>query len=301
MTLRKRERHGMSRTSTYHAWAMMKQRCYSDRQTRSDRYKGRGIQVCERWRNSFIAFLADMGECPEGMSIDRIDNDGDYCPENCRWATPKEQANNTSRTRRIVIDGQSRSAKEVAEERGITYSALMGRLRNGWTVEQALELEPHPPTKGLTVNGETLTLSEWARRAGLSRQALLQRMQTGWTPEEAVTTPKGAPRPSRSDRRAPAAIAETMSSSPADNRPPQSKPRKSYNRTKRRRYRLGALVTELRQRRNWSQAQLAEEIGGTLARVCAIETGKSIPTLKMGLALARVLDVAVDDLVALLP
>jgi len=234
MDSRKREQHGMSRTPTYHAWAMMKQRCYNDKQARSERYMGRGIQVCERWRNSFAAFLEDMGEAPDGMSIDRIDNDGDYCPENCRWATPK----------------------------------------------------------GITANGETLTLSEWARRVGLSRQALLQRMQTGWTIEEAVTTPKGSPRPSRQEDQGQQGVAHKDA---------QPKQRKAYNRTKRRRYQLGARITELRQQRNWSQRELAERINGSLAQVSMMETGKTIPTLKMALVLARVFDIAVETLAALVP
>lgn len=78
----------------YNAWVRMKQRCFNPKAPRFERWGGRGITVCDRWRNSFENFLADMGRSPPGTSLDREDNDGNYEPGNCRWATPKEQAAN---------------------------------------------------------------------------------------------------------------------------------------------------------------------------------------------------------------
>lgn len=103
-------KHGMWNTRTYRIWHGMKSRCNSDPADKKHHlYAGKGIRVCKRWAESFEAFFADMGEAPPGLSIERKNGNGDYCPENCCWATPKEQANNTSYNIRIKVNGKTQT------------------------------------------------------------------------------------------------------------------------------------------------------------------------------------------------
>jgi hypothetical protein len=95
-------RHGMCGTPEYRSWERIVQRCYNQGHVSYKNYGGRGISVCEEWRKSFMAFYRDMGRKPGGLSLDRVNNNGNYEPGNCRWATPKQQANN----RRIRKDSR---------------------------------------------------------------------------------------------------------------------------------------------------------------------------------------------------
>jgi hypothetical protein len=100
-------------------------------------YGAVGVSVCEEWA-VFENFYTDMGPRPDGTSLDRIDSKGDYCKENCRWATPKEQANNTSRNRHLICDGVRRTLSEWADVSGTDRKVISSRLRLGWSVEEAI-------------------------------------------------------------------------------------------------------------------------------------------------------------------
>ncbi len=133
-------KHGMSRTPTYNTYQNMLKRCRDPSDTHYHAYGGRGIKVCLKWRTSFSAFLADMGPKPPGMSIDRIDNDGDYEPGNCRWATSKEQARNTSRTIPTQFKGHAVTLQDVHDATGINRDALYRRIVNkGMTGDEAVK------------------------------------------------------------------------------------------------------------------------------------------------------------------
>ena len=130
-----------SKTRTYNIWCAMKQRCNYKKSKSYKDYGGRGISICERWENSFDNFLEDMGYCPAGCSIDRIDNNGDYEPGNCRWATRKEQGRNTSRNVFIDFNGEKKTISEVAEAIGMNYRTLYYRIFSyGWPIMKAIKV-----------------------------------------------------------------------------------------------------------------------------------------------------------------
>lgn len=135
--------HGMSHTPIYRTWCAMLQRCNNTNNPAYARYGGRGISVCQEWQD-FEKFHADMGDCPEGMSLDRIDNDGDYCRENCRWATYRQQSNNTRGNVLIEYQGKELSLAQWARELGVSRNALAVRYRRGWPVSDILTIPIKP-------------------------------------------------------------------------------------------------------------------------------------------------------------
>lgn len=130
--------HGMSKTPTYRAWYHMKERCQNPNNSKYHRYGGRGITVCDEWQ-TFEGFFKDMGEKPEGTTIDRRDNDCGYFAENCRWATQKAQCNNKENNTIIELHGMKQTLTQWAEMMGIPTSTLYNRLFVlGWDTERAL-------------------------------------------------------------------------------------------------------------------------------------------------------------------
>jgi hypothetical protein len=138
--------HGMHQTSTYKIWRSMKNRCLNPKNKGYQHYGSRGISVCDRWLK-FENFYIDMGEKPEGMSLDRKNNDGPYSPENCRWATPREQSNNQRSNHLITYQDKTQTLSQWAEELGISRNTLLNRLTSRWTVEKALTTPPRPMKK----------------------------------------------------------------------------------------------------------------------------------------------------------
>lgn len=130
-------RHGGVGSSTYVVWMAMKARCDNPNRKDFANYGGRGIGYCEAWK-SFEAFRRDMGERPDGLTLDRINNNAGYSPENCRWVTMSRQHRNTRRTRMVTAFGETKSLADWADAKGIRQDTLARRLSRGLSAEEAL-------------------------------------------------------------------------------------------------------------------------------------------------------------------
>ena len=137
-------RRGVAKHPVYGVWADMKQRCYNKNLPTYKNYGGRGIRVCDSWRDSFLNFLSDMGTRPDGASLDRIDNDGDYTPNNCRWASWHTQAFNKSNTLRIEYGGVTMSIDDWSNLTGLTPKVIRERMYRGWTPSESVSIKSYP-------------------------------------------------------------------------------------------------------------------------------------------------------------
>jgi len=180
--------HGMCNTKPYNSWRAMKERCYNKHNNQYHNYGNRGITVCDKWLK-FAGFWEDMeSSYKDGLSIDRINSNGNYCSGNCRWATDKEQANNSSRCHYITYKGETKTMTQWSEHLNINYNVLRGRLYAGWSIERAF-FEKSIKNE-VCWRGEIKTLKEWAKETGISYHALYSRIcKLHWSIHRAMTTP----------------------------------------------------------------------------------------------------------------
>ena len=173
-------------TKEYRAWKAMKSRCYSP-STRGTNYDK--IKVCDEWINSFDKFYIDMGLCPEKFSLDRIDNNGDYCKENCRWSDSVTQNSNRGGFNKVFTLGiESKVLKHWAKDLNINYNTLWTRIfRDGIKFEDAIKNDPY--YKLIDYNGEVMTLTDWCEKLNLPRQTIIDRKHRGWSPKKYFETP----------------------------------------------------------------------------------------------------------------
>ena len=181
--------HGMTKTPEFRAWAHMKHRCFNPNHPRYLDWGGRGIMVCDRWKNSFENFLADMGTKPSPKhSIDRIDNDGDYCPDNCRWATKTDQSNNKRNNRLITIRNKTYTIAQWTKEMGYGRDVIWNRLKDGWSDYDAV-MTPVHIDKLITIKNKTRTIAQWTKEMGYGESVIRNRLKLGWSEFDAVMTP----------------------------------------------------------------------------------------------------------------
>ena len=179
----------------YRIWCGIKCRTKNPNCKEYENYGGRGITICDEWDKSYDAFRdwSMKNGYSDALTIDRINNDEGYFPENCQWADFRAQANNKRNNHLITYKGITKTATQWAEEFGLNSQIITGRLKLGWSVEKALTTKKMREKTGyrfFTYDGKTQTLSQWARETGINKRTLSYRIdRLGWSIEKALTTP----------------------------------------------------------------------------------------------------------------
>lgn len=188
--------NGRSGEKLYSVWDNMRKRCSDPNGKRYKNYGGRGISVCEEWKNNYLAFAkwAEENGYEDGLTIDRINNDGNYEPSNCRWTDRITQANN--RTTNVIMEykGFKGTIADICREFSANYGLVIERMNRGRTLAESIETKPGEMLDAnshlLTYNGETHTVAEWGRILGFkNKNTLGARLHMGWSAEKALTTP----------------------------------------------------------------------------------------------------------------
>lgn len=175
--------HNLSQSPEYGVYSAMLARCYNQNVSNFQNYGGRGIQVCNRWKESFENFYSDMGPRPsDNHSIDRRDNNGDYSPDNCRWVTTDVQNSNRRNTVKVEYMGEKITLRELSNKTDISFSTLATRYYRG-EVDISAPLQNHNLVE---YNGVMDTIGGWARRFNIPYKILHQRLARGWTLERAL-------------------------------------------------------------------------------------------------------------------
>lgn len=182
--------HGMTDTSEYNSWESMRQRCLNENHPAFKHYGGRGIIICQSWLESFINFYENMGDKPSRLhSIDRRENNGNYEPKNCYWATNKEQQNNKRNNRIIEFDGKKQNLIEWSELTGINHGTIYSRLKLGWSVEKTLTTPDPMNYTYIAFNNKTQSLTGWGEELNINPEILQTRHARGWCVEKMLTQP----------------------------------------------------------------------------------------------------------------
>lgn len=168
------------RTKEYRAWIEMRRRCYNPKRSNYRLYGARGVAVCDRWRHDFATFLEDIGHAPTpAHSLDRIDTEGHYTPDNVRWATPQEQSNNWRHNRLVTVDGGTKTAADWARDTGLHPATIRNRLRSGYLDSEAVTKPSRGWQRKVCVNGERRTVKEWSALLGIPIPTINYRVRNG--------------------------------------------------------------------------------------------------------------------------
>lgn len=170
----------------YRIWKAMKARCYAPSNKNRGLYQQKGIKVCDRWLHDFNAFMSDMGSIPgEDYSIERIDPEKDYCPENCKWIPMKDQAKNRTNVPKYTYQGETHCLKEWSKILGFNLDCVRGRIRRGMSFDKAISEDVYH--RQIQINGKLKTVKEWCDEFGLKPGSVYSRIHRGMSPAEALT------------------------------------------------------------------------------------------------------------------
>lgn len=181
--------HGLSRSNLYRVWKFMIHRCTNPKQTSYEKYGGAGIKVCDEWLDDFINFndWAEKHGYKDGLILSRIDDKGDFTPDNCKFINRKAKANELGSENKVKYRGREYFISELAVKFGLEPHILFSRLRNDWSVAKALNTPVREKSTGkYTYNGETKSLKQLADEAGINYSTLLARIKNGLSIEEAI-------------------------------------------------------------------------------------------------------------------
>jgi hypothetical protein len=183
-----KELHKKSYSPEYRRWMAMKERCYNPKSRLYKNYGGRGIKVCDKWINSFSSFYEDLGPRPTNKYIlDRINNDGNYEPGNCRWTTRRESDRNKTTTKYYEFEGKKLLLEDWSKLLNIKLSTLRNRLHKGWTTEETFQSKTRIYRHYYNYNGENLTIPQISKKTGIYEGTLRYRLiKAGLSLEESL-------------------------------------------------------------------------------------------------------------------
>lgn len=184
--------HGLSHTRIHSIWRSIKDRCYNPKNRHYKHYGGRGISVCDEWKDNFIPFYNWSLEngYEENLTIDRIDVNAGYYPGNCRWVSVETQANNKRNNKVFTLNGKTLTISQWSKETGVKYGDIQNRLNYGYSFEEAIDTNFKRVYR--CKNERNQEIRDLCKKMGVSYKLVIQRVNAGWDIEKALTQPSRA-------------------------------------------------------------------------------------------------------------
>lgn len=181
--------HGLSKTNAYKSWSNARLRCYNPDNKDYKHYGEKGLEMDSEWKVDFAKFFDDMGECPKGFTLERINVNLGYIKGNCKWIPKSEQNHNKSNSHLITYCGETKNIAQWAKETGVSARTIWDRLQYGWELDKVLSAENYSTRTPLSFNGETMCIMDWSRKTKIAESTIRRRLKLGWSIEKALTTP----------------------------------------------------------------------------------------------------------------